>query len=95
MKVRAVNNKTTPKTQDEIEKETLTKYSERTIMRVTSSISTVMACLLPTVAITVLSQVHGLRNLLLCLAGFAIVFASGLIFLGTATRVEIFAATAA
>ncbi|OCL11259.1 hypothetical protein AOQ84DRAFT_287605 [Glonium stellatum] len=54
-------------------------------------------CLLPVVAITVLSQLHGYRDLLLCLAGFVAIFALGLIFLtsGTTTRVEIFTATAA
>jgi hypothetical protein len=83
------------KTQAELEEETLTKYSENNIMRVTSSISTVVACLLPTIAITVLSQLHETRDLLLCLAGFATIFAIGLIFLGTASRVEIFGATAA
>ncbi|EPE35222.1 hypothetical protein GLAREA_10919 [Glarea lozoyensis ATCC 20868] len=83
------------KTQAELEEETLTSYSENNILRVTSSISTIVACLLPTIAITVLSQLHETRDLLLCLAGFATVFAVGLIFLGTATRVEIFGATAA
>jgi hypothetical protein len=76
---------------------TLATYSGHTMFRFTSGVSTIVACLLPTIAITVLTQVHGTRNLLLCLAGFAIIFASGLIFLtsGTASRVEIFAATAA
>ncbi|CAG8953878.1 hypothetical protein HYFRA_00010839 [Hymenoscyphus fraxineus] len=83
------------KTRDQIARDTLTRYSGASIVRFTSSLTTVVACLLPTIAITVLSQVHGLGNLLLCLAGFAIVFAAGLIFLGTASRVEIFGATAA
>ncbi|CAG8973469.1 hypothetical protein HYALB_00011065 [Hymenoscyphus albidus] len=83
------------KTRDQLARETLTMYSGASIVRFTSSLTTVVACLLPTIAITVLSQVHGLGNLLLCLAGFAIIFAAGLIFLGTASRVEIFGATAA
>lgn len=83
------------KSRDELAKETVTKYSGDSIVRFTTSLTTVVACLLPTIAITVLSQVNGLRNLLLCLAGFATVFAAGLIFLGTASRVEIFGATAA
>lgn len=83
------------KSRDELARDTLTKYSGESILRFTSSITTVVACLLPTIAITVLSQVHGQQNLLLCLAGFAVVFAAGLIFLGTASRVEIFGATAA
>jgi hypothetical protein len=93
--VRSTSSQVRPKSQAELEEETLTKYSENNIMRFTSSISTVVACLLPTIAITVLSQLHETRDLLLCLAGFATVFAIGLIFLGTATRVEIFGATAA
>ena len=86
-----------PKPRTEFQQETLATYSQRSILRFTSSVSTVVACLLPTIAITVLSQVHGTRNLLLCLAGFAVVFAFGVIFLtnGTASRVEIFTATAA
>jgi hypothetical protein len=78
-------------------RKTIETWSEKTVLRITSGVSTVVACLLPVVAITVLSQLHGLRDLLLCLAGFAVIFAVGLIFLtqGTSTRVEIFTATAA
>lgn len=77
--------------------ETLVSWSEKGALRVTSGISTLVACLLPVIAITVLSQLHGLRQLLICLAGFAVIFALGLIFLtqGTSSRTEIFAATAA
>lgn len=77
--------------------ETTTTLSGSSALRITSSVSTVIACLLPVVAITVLSQVEGIRNLLLCLAGFAVIFAVGLIFLtnGTSSRVDIFTATAA
>lgn len=86
-----------PKPSREFYKETLATYSEKSILRFTSAISTIVACLLPTVAITVLSQISGIRNLLLCIAGFAIIFAAGLIFLtnGTASRIDIFTATAA
>lgn len=77
--------------------DTIKTWSEKGALRFTSGISTVVACLLPVVAITVLSQVHGTRNLLLCIAGFAVIFAIGLIFLtnGTSSRVDIFTATAA
>lgn len=76
---------------------TVETWSEMTVLRMTSGVSTVVACLLPVVAITVLSQLHGTRDLLVCIAGFAVIFAVGLIFLtqGTTTRVEIFTATAA
>ncbi|KAH8660977.1 hypothetical protein BGZ60DRAFT_530968 [Tricladium varicosporioides] len=72
-------------------------WSENTIIRFTSGISTVTACLLPVAAITVLAQLHGTRNLLLCIAGCAALFSVLLIFLtqGISTRVEIFTATAA
>jgi hypothetical protein len=77
--------------------DTLVTYSEHAMLRFTSAFSTVVACLLPTIGITVLSKVHGTDNLLLCLAGFAAVFSVGLIFLTNAatSRVEIFTATAA
>lgn len=77
--------------------ETLVSWSESGSLRFTSGLSTVIACLLPVVAISVLSQLHGIRELLLCLAGFSVVFALGMIFCtqGTSKRAEIFAATAA
>jgi hypothetical protein len=83
---------------DKVKKEeTLDSWGHKSALKVTSTISTVLACLLPVIAISVLSQLQGLRNLLLCLAAFAIVFAIGLIFLtqGTSSRTEIFTATAA
>jgi len=81
----------------EFQQETLSTYSESSMLKFTSSVSTVVACLLPTVAIVVLSKVHDIDNLLWCLAGFATVFSIGLIFLTNAgtSRVEIFTATAA
>jgi len=87
----------TPAKSNDFQKETLETYSEKSMLKFTSAVSTVVACLLPTVAIIVLSQIQGMTNLLLCLAGFAVLFAAGLIFLtsGTTTRVEIFTATAA
>ncbi|OCK99373.1 uncharacterized protein K441DRAFT_539637 [Cenococcum geophilum 1.58] len=83
---------------DKVKKQkTLETWSETSALRFTSGASTVVACVLPVVAITVLSQLQGTRDLLLCIAGFAVIFAVGLIFLtqGTSTRVEIFTATAA
>lgn len=77
--------------------ETLVSWSENSALRLTSGISTVVACLLPVIAISVLSQLQGLTALLICLAGFSLVFAIGLIALtqGTSKRTEIFGATAA
>lgn len=76
---------------------TLESASESTALRITSALSTVMACLIPVVAIAALTQLHGTRDLLICITGFAVLFAAGLIFLtqGTSSRTEIFAATAA
>lgn len=76
---------------------TLESWSEDSALRLTSGISTVVACLMPVIAISVLSQLQGLRNLLICLAAFSLVFAVGLIALtqGTSKRTEVFAATAA
>ena len=77
--------------------ETIKTWSDNGMLKFTSVVSTVIACLLPVVAIAVLSQVKGNRNLLLCLASFVVIFAVGLIFLtsGTSSRVEIFTATSA
>lgn len=76
---------------------TLESFSELSALRFTSGLSTVVACLIPVIAIAVLTQVSGTRDLLLTITGFAVVFAILLIFLtqGTTSRTEIFAATAA
>ncbi|RDW63414.1 hypothetical protein BP6252_10959 [Coleophoma cylindrospora] len=76
---------------------TLNTYSESRMLRFTSYVATLVACLLPTVAITALSQVHATSQLLGLIAAFTTIFAIGLMFLtgGTTTRVEIFTATAA
>ncbi|KAF2449756.1 hypothetical protein P171DRAFT_351404 [Karstenula rhodostoma CBS 690.94] len=76
---------------------TLVSWSQNSALRLTSGVSTVVACLLPVIAISVLSQLQGLKALLVCLAGFSLVFAIGLIALtqGTSKRTEIFGATAA
>ncbi|KAH6615385.1 heterokaryon incompatibility protein-domain-containing protein [Boeremia exigua] len=89
-----------PKEQEENEqpdRNTVERMSEGAALRLTSSLSTIVACLIPVVAIVVLKQLSRTRDLLLCISGFAIVFAAGLIFLtqGTSSRTEIFAATAA
>ncbi|KAF1972000.1 hypothetical protein BU23DRAFT_364109, partial [Bimuria novae-zelandiae CBS 107.79] len=77
--------------------ETLVSWSENSALRWTSGISTIVACLLPVVAISVLSQLRGLKALLLCLAGFTLVFALGLVVLtqGVRKNTDIFTATAA
>ena len=68
-----------------------------TWLRIFSSVSTVIGCLLPTIAIAVLSRIQGTRNLLLCIAGFTTVFSIGLLALknDSTSKVDVFAATAA
>ncbi|KAF1994398.1 hypothetical protein P154DRAFT_567391 [Amniculicola lignicola CBS 123094] len=77
--------------------DTIVSWSDSEPLRVTSCISTSAACLLPAIAITALSQLYSLRQMLGCFAGFTIVFALGLIVLtqGTSSRAEIFAVAAA
>lgn len=76
---------------------TLDTYSMNSMLRFTSFVATVVACLLPTVAISVLSTVHTTAMLLGFIALFTAIFAMGLMSLtdpGT-SRTEIFTATAA
>lgn len=72
-------------------------YSGRTMLRFTSYVATVVACILPTLAIGVLATAHGTTHILLYIGGFTALFAIGLIVLTNpdTTRVEIFTATAA
>jgi hypothetical protein len=72
------------------------EYSGFWILRVTSIITTVVACLLPTVAITILAKIHSMGVILGLIALFTAIFAIGLVLLSsTSSRVEIFTATAA
>jgi hypothetical protein len=75
----------------------LDEITGKHVQLVNTLILTVMASLLPVVAIIVLSQLHGTRDLLLCLAAFVITFAIGLVLVteGASKRgVEIFSAIA-
>lgn len=76
---------------------TLETYSEHRMLQFTSSVATVIACLLPTVAIAVLAKLHSTEELIGLIAVFTAVFAIGLMSLTDAgtSRVEIFTATAA
>jgi hypothetical protein len=72
------------------------EYSSSWIVRVTSIMTTVVACLLPTVAITVLAKVHSMGLILGLIALFTAIFSIGLVLLSSSSsRVEIFTATAA
>lgn len=84
-------------TSEKEEPATLNTYSEDRMLRFTSSVATVLACLLPTLAIAILAKLHSTGILLGVIAAFTAVFAIGLMFLTDAgiSRVEIFTATAA
>jgi hypothetical protein len=74
----------------------LTAYSKSWILRVTSILTTIVACLLPVVAIVVLSRVQSMGMILGLIAIFNSVFAFGLVLISSgSSRVEIFTATAA
>lgn len=76
---------------------TLVTYSMSAMLRFTSLVATLVACLLPIVAITVLSKMHTNAMILGFIALFTALFALGLMGLtppGT-SRTEIFTATAA
>jgi hypothetical protein len=77
-------------------KGSITEYSGSWIVRVTSIITTVVACLLPTVAISILAKVHSIGLILGLITLFTALFAIGLVLLSSSSsRVEIFTATAA
>ena len=66
------------------------------MLRFTSGVATVVACLLPTLAISILTTACGMTETLLYIGGFTALFSIGLMILTTDTsRVQIFTATAA
>jgi hypothetical protein len=94
--VRSRKPKAKEASEDPIET-TLNTFRASRMLRFTSAVATIIACLLPTVAIAVLAQLHTTAELLSIIAVFTAVFAAGLMLLvdsGT-SRVEIFTATAA
>jgi len=71
-------------------------YSGKTMKRWSSAIVTLVACVLPTASIAVLTTAETLRDRLLYIGGFTLLFAMGLMILAKGvTRVQIFTATAA
>jgi hypothetical protein len=82
--------------QSETIKKGFTAYSGLWILRVTSIMTTTVACLLPVVAITVLAKVHSMGLILGLIALFTSLFAIGLALLSSSSsRVDIFTASAA
>jgi hypothetical protein len=81
---------------NEIDKGNFTAYSDVWIFRVTSIMTTIVACILPVIAIIILSRVHTMGMILGLIALFNIVFAFGLAMISTeSSRTDIFTATAA
>ncbi|RYP48198.1 hypothetical protein DL768_005858 [Monosporascus sp. mg162] len=71
-------------------------YPESTMLKITSGVATVIACLLSTLAIAVLTTAKTAWQRLLWIGGFTAMFSIGLMFLTSETpRVHIFSATAA
>lgn len=64
-------------------------------LRVTAAICTLLASMLPMAAIFLLAIVNELWHRLFMLASFAFIFATLLVLLTEATRVQIFTTTAA
>jgi len=75
----------------------LVRYSVPKILRATSLLTTIIACLLPIGAIAVLTTAKTTRDKLLYIFGFTMAFVFGLVTLTDAgiSRVQIFVATAA
>ncbi|GAB1316088.1 hypothetical protein MFIFM68171_06298 [Madurella fahalii] len=73
------------------------EYSKSKIIRFTSFVTTVVACLLPTVAIVVLSTAETRGQIFAYISGFTAMFSMGLMWLTDAAtkRVQVFTATAA
>jgi len=72
-------------------------YSDLTMLKFTSFVATVIACLLPTIAIGIMTTAKTTRDKLLYIGGFTILFAIGLLWVAEAgtSRIQIFMATAA
>ena len=73
----------------------LKEYSDDAIIKLTNNVATLFACLLPTVAIVVLYNIHGMATRLGVIAALTAGFSIALMIVTQATRVEIFTATAA
>jgi len=81
---------------NDIDNGNFTAYSDVWIFRVTSILTTIVACILPVIAIIILSRVHTMGMILGLIALFNIIFAFGLAMISTdSSRTDIFTATAA
>ncbi|RDW74200.1 hypothetical protein BP5796_07642 [Coleophoma crateriformis] len=76
---------------------TITQYSENSILRFTCSVATIVACLLPTLGIYIISTVDSIHIRIVYIIGFTALFAMALVFFTSAAhpKISIFTATAA
>ncbi|KAK0742690.1 hypothetical protein B0T18DRAFT_447602 [Schizothecium vesticola] len=65
--------------------DTFETHPEKNMQRFTSAVATVVACLLPTLAISVLTTARGMTETLLYIGGFTVMFAIGLMILAKHT----------
>jgi hypothetical protein len=72
----------------------LAVYSNETVLRYTSALSTILASLLPIASIVFLYFIHSMAARLGVISGFTLVFCSCLTMFTSAKRGEVFAATA-
>ncbi|KAK4224475.1 putative isoleucyl-tRNA synthetase [Podospora fimiseda] len=75
--------------------EYITSYSGLDLLRFTSNLTTLFACMLPMAAIGILSTIETLSHRLALIASFTAVFCAGLMMLTEITRVQVFTATSA
>ncbi|KAK0619107.1 hypothetical protein B0T14DRAFT_495936 [Immersiella caudata] len=76
--------------------DTFGTHPDTNMQRFTTAAATILACLLPTLAISMLTTARGMTETLLYIGGFTILFAIGLMILAReTTTLQIFTATAA
>ncbi|KAM7215389.1 putative isoleucyl-tRNA synthetase [Rhypophila decipiens] len=80
---------------ERITKKHIQTCQEITILSITAAVCTLVACMLPIAAIFLLAIVNELWHRLYMIASFSLLFASLLMLLTEATRVQVFTATSA
>jgi hypothetical protein len=97
LKIKSITRKKQAAEKSQEEQPSLVDYSKRNMIRFTNFVATLVACLLPIVAIVVLSKLHTQPKILGFIALFTAIFAIGIMWLTDAStsRTEIFTATAA
>jgi hypothetical protein len=70
-------------------------YKDSTILQITFWVATLVASLIPVTSITILYYVHSMNKRLAVIAAFCVIISMSLSIFTTATRSEVFTATAA